>query len=193
MGSYSELANDSYLLRQIGDAKHVTIIACPYCANQSLAYARDIAVIGESSLGGLRSKVYVIAQEAERIKAMLESKGKSADVRVLGFPHWGLCWQNANDRKAVAKACEKSDAAITLSCFAGCEGIRNALPESYKLIPGMSTVGTISAYLTVEKGKVVLDKTKTKVHRFREVEQTIESQTSSLLHPAPFTGGEKHE
>lgn len=172
MGSFSELASDEFLLQQVGDAKSVTIIGCPYCANQSVAYSKDISVIGESSFGGLRSKVYPIAEEANRIKEMLESKGKTASVKLFGFPHWGLCWQNAKDRNAVAKACAGSDAAIALSCFAGSEGIQSALPESFKVIPGMATVGTISSYLTVVKGKVILDKSKTKVHRFKELKQT---------------------
>ncbi len=189
MGSYSELANDGYYLQQVGDAKSVTIIACPYCANQSVAYAKDIANIGQSSLGGLRSKVYVIAQEANRIRDLLKSKGKSAQVKIFGFPHWGLCWQNANDRKAVAKACANSDAAIALSCFAGCEGIRSALPDSFKVIPGMFTVGTISAYLKVEKGKVVLDKAKSKVVRFKEMGQAYRSKEENRL----SEGGERFE
>ncbi len=172
MGSYSEIVGDEHLLQQVGDAKSITVIGCPYCANQSVAYSNGISVIGETSLGGLRSKMYAISQEANRVKELLESKGKSANVKIFGFPHWGLCWQNAKDRSAVVKACENSDAAIALSCFAGCEGIRSALPESFKVIPGMANVGTISAYLSVEKGKVVMDLAKTKVHRFKELKQT---------------------
>ena len=171
MGSYSELASDEYILRQVGDAKSVTIIGCPYCANQSVAYSKDISVIAESSLGGLRGKPYVITQEGNRIKELLESKGKTATVKTFGIPHWGLCWQNAKDRNAVAEACRQSDAAIALSCFAGCEGIKSALPESFKVIPGMATVGTICAYLSVDKGKVILDKAKTKVHLFKDMKQ----------------------
>ena len=165
------VGSDEYLLQQVGDSKSITIIGCPYCANQSLAYDKDISIIGESSLGGLRGKVYVIAKEADRIKGLLESKGKSATVKIFGLPHWGLCWQNGKDRKSVAKACENSHATIALSCFAGCEGIRSSLPESFKVIPGMFNVGTISAYLSVEMGKVVLDKAKTKVHRFKELKE----------------------
>jgi len=171
LGSYSEIANDEYLLQQVGDAKSITIIGCPYCANQSVAYSKGISVIAESSLGGLRGKPYVITHEGNRIKELLESKGKTATVKTFGIPHWGLCWQNAKDRNAVANACKQSDAVIALSCFAGCEGIRSALPEWFKVIAGMATLGTISSYLSVEKGKVILDKAKTKVHRFKEIKQ----------------------
>ncbi len=172
MGSYSEIASDEFLLKEIGESKSVTIIGCPYCANQSIAYSKDIDVIGESTLGGLRSKAYVITEEANRIRELLESKGKAANVKIFGFPHWGLCWQNAKDRNAIAKACTNSDAAIALSCLAGCEGIRSALSNAFKVVPGMFTVGTISAYLSVEKGKIVLDKNKSKIVRFKELGQT---------------------
>jgi len=73
LGSYSEIANDEYLLQQVGDAKSITIIGCPYCANQSVAYSKGISVIAESSLGGLRGKPYVITHEGNRIKELLES------------------------------------------------------------------------------------------------------------------------
>ena len=66
-----------------------------------------------------------------------------------------------------------SQAAIALSCIAGCGGIRNALHHSVKVIPGMSTVGTIASYLTVENGHVLLDKDKTRVIRFKQANQTI--------------------
>jgi hypothetical protein len=90
LGSYSEIANDSFILREVGDAKSIAIIGCPYCANQSIAYSKDMSVIGETSLGGLRSKMYAISQEANRMKELIESKGKSANVKIFGFPHWGL-------------------------------------------------------------------------------------------------------
>ena len=143
MGSYSEIANDDYILREVGDADSVTIIGCPYCENQSIAYDKGISIIGESSFGELRSKVYIKTQEADRIKNLLEENGKSADVNIFEFLPWGQCWQNAKDRRAIAKARENSEAAIVLNCFDGCERIKSAFPESFKVIPGMFNVGTI--------------------------------------------------
>ena len=168
MGSYSELASDEYLLQQVGDAKSVTIIGCPYCTNQSIAYVKDMTVIGKSSLGGLLFKPYAITQEADRIKELLEKRGISTNVKTFGLPSNPLCWLNQKTRSKIAKACENSDAVIALCCMAGRWGIESALPDSFKVIAGMATVGTISAYLSVEKGKVVLDKNKTKVVRFKE-------------------------
>jgi hypothetical protein len=54
--------------------------------------------------------------------------------------------------------------------MAGFGGIRNALPESIKVVPGMTTMGTIASYLTVEDGKVLLDKNRSRVIRFRQAE-----------------------
>lgn len=90
----------------------------------------------------------------------------------MWFAALGYLLARANDRHAAAKACADSDDAIALSCFAGAEGVAGALPESFKVIPGMATVGTTSAYLMLVKGKIILDKTNTKVHRFKELNQT---------------------
>jgi hypothetical protein len=128
-----------------------------------------MSVIGKSSLGGLLFKPYAVTQEANRIKEMLESKGISASVKLFGPPSsWALCWLKGKDRSKIAKACENADAAIALCCSAGREGIKTALPESFNVIAGMATVGSITAYLSVQKGQVILDKTKTKVVRFKD-------------------------
>jgi hypothetical protein len=173
MGCYSELATDTFLLNQVGDAKSVTIFGCGYCANQSIAYKKDIPVIGTSSFGGLRFSCFATSAEANRIKEMLEQNGKSAKVKFFGLPTSPYCQLNQNDRKKIANAVKGSDAAITLSCMAGFGGIKSALPESVKVIPGMTTVGTIASYMTVEGGKVYLDKAKSRVIRFKQADPTL--------------------
>jgi hypothetical protein len=170
LGCYSELATDTFLLNQVGDAKSVTIFGCGFCANQSIAYKNNISVIGTSSLGGLRFSCFATSGEANRIKELLEKNGKSVNIKFFGLPTSPYCQLNQNDRKRVVKAAKGSDAAIALSCMAGFGGISNALPESVKVIPGMTTVGTIASYLTVEGGKVLLDKNRTRVIRFKQTE-----------------------
>ena len=173
MGCYSELATDTFLLNQVGDAKKVTIFGCGFCANQSIAYKKDISVIGTSSLGGLRFSSFATSAEATRIKELLEKNGKAVNIKFFGLPTSPYCQLNQNDRKKIVKAAEGSDAAIALSCMAGFGGIRNALPKSVKVVPGMTTVGTIASYLTVEGGKVYLDKDKTRVIRFKQADPTV--------------------
>ena len=171
--SYSELVSDDYLLNKVGEAKSVSIFGCPYCANQSIALSKGISVIGKTSLGGIKYAPYALTQEANRFKQLLENKGKSANVNIYGpLASNPFCWMTEKGRSKIAKACEKSDAAMVYSCYLGVEGVKKALPESYKVIHAMNTIGQITSYLTKEKGKVILDKDKTKVYRFKEMKQT---------------------
>ena len=170
MTSYCELVSDEYLLQQVGEAKSIVIFGCPYCANQSIALSKGMSVIGKTSLGGIRYTPYAVAQEANRIKELFESKGKSADIQIYGpLASNPFCWMTEKGRSKIAKACENSDAAVALCCNLGREGIKSALPDSFKVISGMTALGQITAYLSTENGKIVLDKNKTKVFRFKEL------------------------
>ena len=174
MTSYCELVSDEYLLQQVEEAKSIAIFGCPYCANQSIALSKGMSVIGKTSLGGIKYTPYAVAQEANRIKELFESKGKSADVQIYGpLASNPFCWMTEKGRSKIAKACENSDAAVALCCNLGREGIKSALPDSFKVIPGMTALGQITAYLSTQNGKIVLDKEKTKVFRFKELMQTV--------------------
>jgi len=166
------MATDAYILREVGDAKSVTIFECPYCANQSLGYAKDVSELGKVSFFGFRFEPYPMGQEANRIRQLLESKGKTASTKFFNLPNPPFCQLNQKARSAIAKAFKDSDAAIALSCMAGFGGIKSALPNA-KVIHGMATLGTLAAYLNVEKGKMFLDKARSKVVRFREMDKTI--------------------
>ncbi|MCW4031277.1 MAG: hypothetical protein NWE80_02835 [Candidatus Bathyarchaeota archaeon] len=162
--------SDEYLLQQAGEAKSIIIFGCPYCANQSIALSRGMSVIGKTSLGGIRYTPYAVSKEADRIKELFESKGKSADVQIYGpLASNPFCWMTEKGRSKIAKACENSDAAVALSCNLGRQGIKSALPDSFKVISGMTALGQITAYLSTQNGKIVLDKEKTKVYRFKEL------------------------
>ncbi len=171
MGSYSEIASDEYILREVGDSKSITIFECPYCANQSVGYAKNISEIGKVSFFGFRYEPYAMGEEASRIKQLLESKGKTANIKFFNLPNPPFCQLDQKARNAIAKAYQNSDAAIALSCMAGFGGIKSALPN-VKVVHGMATLGTLAAYLRVEKGKMFLDKANSKVVKFREMGQT---------------------
>ncbi len=168
MGSYSEIATDEYILREIEDSKNIIIFECPYCANQSVGYAKDISEIGKVAFFGFRYQPYAMGQEASRIKQLLESKGKTVNVKFFNLPNPPYCQLDQKARNAVAKAYNNSnaDTALVLSCMAGFGGIQSALPNA-KVVHGMATLGTLAAYLTVKKGKMFLDKAKSKVVKFR--------------------------
>jgi hypothetical protein len=170
LGSYSEIASDAYILREVGEAKSVTIFECPYCANQSVGYAKNKPELGRMSFFGFHFEPFPMGQEAGRIKQLLESKGKAANIKYFNLPNPPFCQLNQKARSAIVKAFKNSDAAIALSCMAGFGGIKSALPNA-KVVHGMATLGTLAAYLNVEKGKMFLDKSKSKVVRFREMPQ----------------------
>jgi hypothetical protein len=129
-----------------------------------------MSIIGKVSLGGIRYTPYAVTQEANRIKQLLESKGKSANVNIFGpLTSNPFCWMTEKGRTKIAKACKNSDAAITLCCNLGREGIKSALPKSFKVIPGMTALGQLTAYLSSKKGEIFLDRDKTKVFRFKEL------------------------
>jgi hypothetical protein len=117
LGSYSEIATDAYILREVGDAKNITIFECPYCANQSLAYSKNVSEIGKISLFGFRFEPYPMGQEANRIKELLESKGKTANVKYFNLPQPPYCQLDHKARSRIAKAYKDSDAAIALKLY----------------------------------------------------------------------------
>jgi hypothetical protein len=86
LGSYSEIATDAYILREIGEAKNVTIFECPFCANQSVAYAKDKTELGKVSFFGFHFQPYPIEEEANRIKQLLEREGKTANIKYFNLP-----------------------------------------------------------------------------------------------------------
>jgi len=172
LGTYSEVATDNFLLSRIGDAKTATILGCAYCANQIIGYAKNIDAIGKMSFNGLRFSAYATEGEANRIKQMFEEHGVSTKIKVFTLPHLPYCQQSQKDRAAVAKVCQGSDAVVALTCNTGFDGIKSALPPETTVISGMAALGTIQAYLTVDGGKVFLDKDKTKVIRFKQANQT---------------------
>ncbi len=170
MGSYSEMATDTYILREVGEAKKVTIFECPYCANQSLGFAKDKPELGKSSFFGFHFEPYPMGEEANRIKALLESKGKTATIKYFNLPNPPFCQLNEKARAGIAKAYADSDAAIALSCMAGFGGIKSAIPQA-KVVHGMATLGTLAAYLTSKNGKMYIDKSKSTCTRFREMDK----------------------
>ena len=162
---YSELIPPEAILRGVGNAKKVTIIACPHCANLSVAYAKAIPfgkAIGGDLLSMITSKPSAIILEAKKIKELLESKGIAAKIEVLGklMPPCGL--SEAGYQK-IAKISKDSDCVVALCCISGCLGMKNALPKTCKIFPAMNTVGWMESFRKIENGQLVLDRDKSKV------------------------------
>lgn len=173
LGTFSKLVEDEKLLEEVGDASSVAIIGCINCANMSIAYAKDISPIGKSSLFGIRYTPYAVIRQANHIKDLLESKGKSAVVKIFSRTSSPPCGMLEKERGMIAETCRDMDAAVTLCCDSGWEGIKSALAESFKTILGMKAVGIFNAYLNTDGGNVFLDRKKTKIMYFKELAERV--------------------
>ena len=99
LGTFSRLVEDVKLIEEVGDAHSVAIIGCVNCANMSIAYAKDISPIGKSSLFGIRYTPYALIREANRIKGLLESKGKSAVIKIFSRTSSPPCGMHEKGRR----------------------------------------------------------------------------------------------
>jgi hypothetical protein len=162
---YSELIPQKAILQGVGEAKKVTIIACSHCANMCIAYAKDIPYgksKGSALLSLIASKPLAVIKEANSIKELLESKGITAEIKILSklMPPCGM---DERGNKKIAKLSGDSECVIALSCVSGSLGMKNALPKTCKVFPAMNTVGWIETYRKTENGYLVIDKQKSKV------------------------------
>jgi hypothetical protein len=165
MVTYSELIPREAILQGVGDAKKVTIIGCPHCANTSLAYVNNIPLgktRGGNLLSMMTSKPTALIQEANSIKELLENRGITTKVTILG-KMMPPCGMNEKGHRKIAKIADGSDCVVALSCICGCVGIKSALPKTLKIFPAMNTLGWIDIFRKVEKGHYFIDKQKSKV------------------------------
>ena len=131
MGTFSKLVPEKEVLKAVGDAKTIAILGCTNCANMCIAYEKDISPIGTSSFFGIKYMPHAVIQEANRIKELLEEKGKSATIKIFSRTSSPPCGMHAKERSMVAETCRTMQAAITLCCDSGWEGIKTALPETF--------------------------------------------------------------
>lgn len=173
LGTFSRLIEDAKLLEEVRDSSSVAIIGCINCANMSIAYSKNISPIGKSSMFGTKYTPHAVIQEANRIKELLERKGKSAVVKIFSRTVSPPCGMHEKERGMIAETCRNTDTAITLCCDAGWEGIKSALPQTFKTIPGMEAVGIFNAYLNTDGGNDLLDKEKTKIIFFKDLAKRV--------------------
>ena len=73
----------------------------------------------------------------------------------------------------ITETCKNMDAAITLCCDAGWEGIKGALAETFKTIPGMKAIGIFNAHTNTDGANHLLDKKKTKILYFKNLAKRV--------------------
>jgi hypothetical protein len=162
---YSEMIPQDAILQGVGDAKKVTIIACSHCANTSIAYVKNISLgksRGGAMLSMLTSKPTALIQEANSIKELLEGKGKTVKIEILG-KMMPPCGMNEKGHRKIAKIAQGSDCVVALSCISGSLGMKSALPKSCRVFPAMNTVGWLETFRKVESGNMIIDKQKSRV------------------------------
>lgn len=107
-------------------------------------------------------------EEANRLKALLESKG--INVRVEMWPGDAPCFlsnEREQDYLELADRCADAEAVITLCCVGGTLGVKRYLGKTAKIISGMRTLGLFQVCIILDeaKGFVYVDKNKSKMFR----------------------------
>lgn len=171
---YCELVSDSKILNSIAGSKSVVILACTGCANPSIAYQKDLPcekiVVKEKmdtrAPAHAKRLPFAVVEEANRIRNLLESGGTKTKVVLWEWPCEmssegvaQLTNSSFSDEELV-RVCTNADAIITLMCVEGTLGVRKTLGKSYKIVPGMKSVGRAFFYFTLDESKqfTVIDK-----------------------------------
>jgi hypothetical protein len=138
---------DEKLLKAINGYKRITIAGCGGCANDSLAYARNLPLKMrfDSHMGHNMPEPDIMRAEVERLKDVLSTAVR--DIRtVVGMGMCAISDNENTDEFKWVKACRDADAIVAVTCVAGIVGIKTALGNKVKIIPGMKTTGVLFSY-----------------------------------------------
>jgi hypothetical protein len=102
------LVGDSHILTKVAGMKSVCIIGYPHCTNESIAYSKNMSIIGKPRLGGLAYDAYAVTREADRLKELLTKNRISAKVKIFGITKAALCKMHEKERRIVARACKNT-------------------------------------------------------------------------------------
>jgi hypothetical protein len=161
LGVYSIMLPDEKLIKTTQGFNRLVIIGCEGCANESLAYEKNVP---QKAIFDWHQKQYrpaseAIIEEANRLKEVL--KKLSNDIQVV--TGMGLCSRSTSDKTDEwIKVCSGTQAVLALSCIAGILGIKQSLGKNVKVIPGMKTIGVLYSYREFDpvKGLIYIDKEK---------------------------------
>jgi hypothetical protein len=161
LGVYSIMLPDEKLIKATRDFSRIVILGCEGCANESLAYEKNVP---QKAIFDWHQKQYrpaseAILEEANRLKEVLKNTSKDIQV-VTGM---GLCSRSTRDKPDEwIKVCSGTQAVIALSCIGGILGIKKSVNKEVKVIPGMKTIGVLYSYRKFDpvKGLIYIDKEK---------------------------------
>ncbi len=170
MGAYVVIFSDSKIFKRVAGFKSVVVLGCPGCANASIAYDKGIPlsrILVDKNTGETVEEPVAVMEEANRLKALLESKGINARVEM--WPD-GPCALSADSDPAyleLADRCTDAEGVVTLCCVGGTLGVKRYLGKTAKIISGMRTVGVFQLYTILDEAKefVCIDKDKSRMIR----------------------------
>jgi hypothetical protein len=172
MGVYSVMIPDEKLLQAVAGFKRIVILGCTICANNSLAYDKDVPlnkILVDKETGRTRPSPVAIVEEVDRLKAVLGNRVEDISVQVGP----GLCTMSSDskpDEPEWVKHCRDAEAVVALCCAGGIGGVRTRLGKTVKIIPGMKTAGVNFTYTVHDhaRGLVYIDKSRSQVMRIFE-------------------------
>jgi hypothetical protein len=149
MGVYSVMLPDENLIRAVDGLNRIVILGCGGCANDSLAYDKNITlkVIFDKHLGQNGPAPDAIIEEANRLMDLFGNKVK--DIRIaVGM---GLCTRSTDAKPDEwVSTCSEAEAVVALCCVGGMVGIKEYLGKAIKVIPGMKTIGVHYSYKVID-------------------------------------------
>lgn len=161
---HSVLVPDSKILEEVAGFKSVAIVGCTACANNSIAYEKNLPAYMMSvdkTTGRTTLLPTAMMEETNRLKNFLESKGITVRVEIWpplcsvtheeGVPtsFGGRRWADPE----LANRCADAEAVIALCCVGGMLGVKKRLGKAVKIIRGMKTVGLSQFYFTLDEAK----------------------------------------
>jgi len=169
MAVFSVMIPDGKLLKAVNGYKHVVIAGCGGCANDSLAYEKNVPLRMrfDDHMGHNMPEPDVMRAEVERLKGVLKMGGNHVTT-VIGM---GMCALSEDENPAEfnwVQACRGADAVVAVTCVAGIIGMKTILGNSVKIIPGMKTTGVLFSYFRssgAEPGQVYIDREKSSCMR----------------------------
>ena len=172
MGVYSIMLPDEKLLKAVNGLKHIVIVGCGGCANDSLAHDKNtpLKMMFFEQFGLHMAAPDAVMEEANRLNGILKNMDKDVGVAV-GTAMCSFSAGEKPDELEWVKACRHAEAVIVLSCTGGVFGVKTRLGKTAKIIPGMKTVGVHFSYykaFDIEKGLFCIDKEKSALIRFNK-------------------------
>ena len=163
MAIYSQTLTNQEILALIPQhTKHILIVACGGCVNESLAYDKDIAVLKFDESGNALPNASFV--DAQRISAFLDQNEFQTEIKLLVGDMPVLCI-NPYECANIMNAAIKPDIILTLSCQSGAIGLQ--VFTDIPVIPITNQIGYL-AYTYEDSNnerRIVKARSKCSVHK----------------------------